>query len=467
MISFATELPLKATTTTDHFFAAIREWILGSPHSMFRSEDLLEFGGANEWSQARSQERLEFLRPDPHSNSSAAIRYSSAQGGLEWVSTVVFWHAGSTAWIGIRVSCESNRPSARLPVAKKPFLVRTILNRLQPGLDGELQTSDKPILLANSEVPLAARCISGHTGSYLPIVYVSAQFRGGYAVNVDALAKTLSGMAHVVVEPNRPFSLRLMEEVKGENVFGGSAGIYWPSSGGRRSFFDRRFYSSSKDVERDIYEEVRKALVNRRPQPLGTWASIQEQVSRSTIAKLRQAGSTQLDEYIENFDKELGAKQQALEDAEREIARLGAEVRRFQATSPMQAGLSLITSPEQDLYAGEISDIVHDALEDAMSRVPEGSRRQHVLTRLVAANPRRGDGEAIRGKIKALLRDYRSMDAKVRGALQELGFEISEEGKHIKVCFQGDDRYTYILPKTGSDNRGGLNSANEICRKFF
>ncbi|MGO4282168.1 MULTISPECIES: hypothetical protein [Cupriavidus] len=434
---------------------------------MFREDDLKGFGGAIEWTDRKGHERLEFLRPETSTTSPAAIRHSSLQDGLEWVSTVVFWHAGTIAWISIRVSCESHRPAARLPVAKKPFLVRTILNRLVPGIDGELQTSDKPILLANSQVPLAARCILGTTACHLPVVYVSAQFTGGHAVNVHPLAKTLSGMAHVVVEPNRPFSVRLMEEVGGENVFGGSVGVYWPASGGRRSFFDRRHFDSQKDMEREIYDEVRKALVNRRPQARATWAAIQEQVSRNAIDKLRQAGSTQLDEYIESFDKELNAKQQAIEDAEKEIARLSAEVRRFQARSPMQAGLSLSTSPEQDFYASEISDIVHDALSDAISRVPEGSRRLHVLTRLVGANPPHGEGELIRTQIKALLRDYRSMDAKVRAGLQEIGFEIYEDGKHIKICFQGDERYTYVLPKTGSDNRGGLNSANEICRKFF
>jgi hypothetical protein len=56
------------------------------------------------------------------------------------------------------------------------------------------------------------------------------------------------------------------------------------------------------------------------------------------------------------------------------------------------------------------------------------------------------------------------MDAKVRSGLQDIGFDISEEGKHYKIIFQGDDRYTFTMPKSGSDYRGGLNLAGDISR---
>jgi hypothetical protein len=71
-------------------------------------------------------------------------------------------------------------------------------------------------------------------------------------------------MAHVVVEPNRPFSLRLKIEVDSENVYGGTVGIYWPEGGGRRSFFIGREYESGDDIAGAIFDEVRMALTNRR-----------------------------------------------------------------------------------------------------------------------------------------------------------------------------------------------------------
>lgn len=464
MLSFATEFSVSPSATSTDFLNAVREWLLGSPHTSFQTADLESLETQIEWSTKKGNEQLDILKIDSTSTKLTAVRYTKVSAGLEWVTSVAFSNSSQSAWIGIRTSCESHHPSVRLPVAKKPIIVRTFLNRLVGGPDGELMTSQSPRILTNSEVPLAARCLSGQAGCRLPVVYVSAKFQGGYIVNTNNLAENLSGMAHVVVEPNRAFSNRLMSEVDSENVYGGAIGIYWPDGGGRRSFFSLQQYETPAELDRAIIEEVRQALVNRRPMPRTTWAYVQEQVSKQKFTDLRAAGSLAVDQYILNFDKEAKAKQVELDDAEKEIARLNAEIRRYQSQNPMQSGLSLKTAPEQDLFAGEILGIVRDALADAISRVTDDSRRQHVLQSLVAGNTSTSEASAIQSKLKSLLRDYKSLDAKVRTGLQEIGFEISEDGRHIKIVFQGDERYTFTMPKSGSDVRGGLNLAGDISR---
>jgi hypothetical protein len=255
-----------------------------------------------------------------------------------------------------------------------------------------------------------------------------------------------------------------MSDVGSQNVYGGTIGVYWPDGGGRRSFFLGREFESAAEIERAVAEEVRSALVNRRPLARVTWSAVQELLSRRTYNALREQGSTQVEKYIDEFDKEIKSKQEELADAEREIARLEAEIRKYQAQSPMQSGLAVQTSPEQDLYPGELLGVVRDALADGVSRVTADSRRQHILSSIVQANPPTGEAEAMRSKLKTLLRDFRSMDAKVRAGLQEMGFDVSEDGKHFKIVFQGDDRYTFTMPKSGSDHRGGLNLASDIAR---
>jgi hypothetical protein len=92
----------------------------------------------------------------------------------------------------------------------------------------------------------------------------------------------------------------------------------------------------------------------------------------------------------------------------------------------------------------------------------------HVLDAVLAANPSADDEvAALRERLKQTLRDSRGMEAKTRRGLEEMGFAISDEGKHYKLVFQGDDRYTFTLPKTGSDHRGGLNAASDIARLLF
>ncbi|MDP1860787.1 MAG: hypothetical protein Q8K82_19075 [Gemmatimonadaceae bacterium] len=467
MLSFATELPIAARHTSHEFLCAIREWVLGSPHTQLVANDLAQLETQDESVSRKSNEVVESLRVSSTTEEAAAVRYTKNERGLEWVTTIVWSRQRENTWVGIRVSCESQHAAARLPTAKKPIVVRTLLKQLGGASDGALVVQAIPLRLENIDIDVAARCITGSAGCRLPVVYVSASFQGGEIVNVDSLAESLAGMAHVMVEPNRPFSLRLMTEVNSQNVYGGTIGVYWPDGGGRRSFFFGPEFDSAAEIEHAVFDEIRTALANRRPQMRCTWAAVQQAVSRRAFNSLKEQGSTQVDKYIEEFDKELKAKDEVRLDAEKEIARLEAEVRKYEARSPMGSGFGLRTGREQDLYEGELVEVVRDALADAVQRVRADSRRQHILAALVEANHASDGASARREKLKQVLRDYRRMDAKTKRGLRELGFEVTEDGKHYKLVFQGDDRYTFTLPKSGSDHRGGLNACSVISCLLF
>ncbi len=59
------------------------------------------------------------------------------------------------------------------------------------------------------------------------------------------------------------------------------------------------------------------------------------------------------------------------------------------------------------------------------------------------------------------------MSGKVRQALEDLGFVLTEDGKHIKAAYYGDGRYLITFPKTPSDNRTGKNLTSEIINICF
>ena len=70
-------------------------------------------------------------------------------------------------------------------------------------------------------------------------------------------------------------------------------------------------------------------------------------------------------------------------------------------------------------------------------------------------------------RLKKILKGAKGIDNKTRKNLKEMGFEITEESKHHKLVFRGDERYTYPFPKSSSDWRGGMNSAKDIGRSLF
>lgn len=468
MLSFATEFPIEHAHASGEFLRAIQTWILGSPHTQLGQDDLADLSSLSESRIHKGKESIDALRVSATDEESAGIRYTRRDDGLEWVTTAVFSRTASDSWVGIRVSCESSHPAVRLPPAKKPILVRTLLNDLGGASDGALPVGTSPLRLEDADIDLAARLIAGRSGSRLPIVYVSAGFQGSHILDGDRLANELAGMAHVVVEPNRPFSLRLKFEVGSENVYGGTVGVYWPDGGGRRSFFIGREFESPDQVARAVFDEIQAALTNRRPFDRCTWASVQEFASRQALQALRASGSQEVSKYIETFDRELAARTERLDDADKEIARLRTELRIYEARLASGTGSLLQTGNEQDLYPNEVFGIVRDAVAEAVTRVPADSRRQHVLAAVVEANPANEDiGAAMREQLKQLLRGSKGMDAKMKRGLEEMGFSFTEEGKHYKLVFQDDDRYTFTLPKSGSDHRGGLNAAGDIGRLLF
>ena len=55
----------------------------------------------------------------------------------------------------------------------------------------------------------------------------------------------------------------------------------------------------------------------------------------------------------------------------------------------------------------------------------------------------------------------------MRQQLLELGFEITEDGKHYRLTYYGDGRYKTTIAKTGSDWREGKNIASVILKSMM
>ncbi|NMG72871.1 hypothetical protein [Parazoarcus communis] len=269
-------------------------------------------------------------------------------------------------------------------------------------------------------------------------------------------------MAHVVVEPSRQFSYQVKTLTNSRNAFGGTVGVYWPDSDARKSYFVEHDRPNQRAIQIEIAKDIRLALANRRLRSTCTWGHLRETISRKRYELLKSEGSTELQAYIDAFDAEQAAKDVKLIEAEQEISRLHAEIRRLSAAEEASIAGLIAPGNEQDFFAHEIRDIVISALEDSLRVARDNGRRHHVLRDLLAANQPSDNAAKLGDEIKSLFRTYRDMDAPTRNALLKLGFDISEDGKHYKLVFQGDGRYTFTLPKTSSDHRAGKNIASDI-----
>lgn len=444
------------------------QWITGSPHSAFDEGDLSCFPTDGEQSVAAGTEHVILAHSTAADGEIGGVRYERSEDSIAWTTTIVSLRSGPQHLLRMEVVCEALTTLARLPPPKKPYFIKQALAELGGGDDGQIPVTDKPFRLSSGEEAVAASLILGTANNSLPIVYISAGFNDTHLVDPDELARFVGGLAHVVVEPSRSFSYAVKRLTTSRNVFGGTIGVYWPNSERRSSYFSDGGIREGRALAIDIAKDIRIALSNRRQRSNCTWAHLKEVLAKSQYEQLKAEGSTEVDKYVAAFDADIAAKLQVIQDRDQEIARLSLELRRLNSIEQVAEGGLIKLGEEQDLFENEVKDIIVAALQDALDRVAHpNSRRQHVLKDLVKANPSSRKAEIISEEIKALLRDYRSMDAKTRSALARYGFDLSEDGKHWKAVFQGDPRYTFTFPKTGGDYRGGLNMVRDINNALF
>lgn len=468
MITFCTVFPLNREATVQDFAELAKQWLAGSPHSALT--DLLPVSASDDdWEARDTDEHVEAHKVLLGEDVLFGLRYVKDEAsGMRWTTEVHFAGTPDGNTAAVTVYVDSGSTTFRLPPAKKPYILRQIVSEFGKGKDGDLVVSDEPYFLKGNEIEFAARIVNGDCENTLPIVYLSAFSKEKFSVNPTQLAQWLSGIAHVVVEPDRQFSFRLAIEVNHRNTYGGAVGIYWPDRDVRSLMLPAEFDFDPKRIAVEISRIIRDRAIHLRVPRNLTWTNLQETRARVQIEKLRESGSHDLNDYIENFDRELDAKEKSLTEAENEIRRLEAEVRSLRGhTRSLEGAPVLIRGAESDLYQDECLGFIIDALKHASKNSPENSRKLHVLSSLIAANPAEDNASEFSGRIKSLLSNYKSLESSVVHELEEMGFEISSDGKHHKMIFRNDTRYQVSISKTGSDYRAGKNLVSDINRMLF
>lgn len=274
MLLFATEFPIDHGQDPIVFLKIVREWILAMEGTALTEADLEPFTERDELTVSAGDELLRLLRVSQPDDHAAAIGYARQDGPLKWATSLVFSRDENDTWVSVRVSVDASERGIAVPQAKKPVIVHTLLDELGGAMDGALAVRTTPVRLSDLDMELAVRCVTGEAGCRLPVVYASVDQTGGHVLHVDALALALAGMAHVLVEPDRMFSMQLKHLSGSRNVYGGTIGVHWPDGNGRRPFFVGGSFRTAADLGPAILEEIRRAIVGRAPLPRCAWATV-------------------------------------------------------------------------------------------------------------------------------------------------------------------------------------------------
>ena len=291
MLLFATEFPIDHGQDPIVFLKIVREWVLATEGTVLTEADLEPFTERDELTVTAGEEMVRLLRVSLPDDESVAIGYAHQDGPVKWATTLVYSRQADDTWISVRVSVDARERGVPIPSAKKPVIVHTLLDELGGAMDGALAVRTTPVRLSDLDMELAVRCVTGEAGCHLPVVYVSVDPTGGHVLHVDALALALAGTAHVLVEPDRMFSMQLKHLSGSRNVYGGTIGVHWPDGNGRRPFFVGGGVRTAADLGPAIMEEIRRALATRLPMPRCAWATVQQahvQLAPPVVSELRE-----------------------------------------------------------------------------------------------------------------------------------------------------------------------------------
>ena len=355
------------------------------------------------------------------------------------------------------------------PVFSLPVLVRKIISAGYAASDKGLEVTDKPTLARDEDADDMARIILRETVYNMPVVYMSCESDGHCVVNPYMVAEKLNGVAHVVFETTRSLSFSLRDKTDGRNPYAGAIEIFY--SNGNRKFLPVQMSGTHSQKVYTIVNTVFEHLNQLRVEDRFSWSQLQSDKLRKQLSAAIQKKEQDSKEYqlLERMYEELLAEKESqikrlsdqLFSANNTIAQLEAQLSAVERTPVLAIG------EEQDLYPFEQQSMLVELLEKELRVVAKGSRKQHILSSVATANKCEDTVEKKRARIKVCLHGYTRMTPAISKELEEIGFALSEDGKHIKLVFAEDPRYTGTLSKTGSDFRAGDNTAHDLLRSIF
>ena len=462
---FSTQFPLNSHASLDDLLEVKKEWIRNSPHSPTRIKDLSQLNKHGDC-VSDNEYSVELGRAEADNYHVLGIRYSTPFNKDRLSTTVISLKNEEGITTLVNVDYDSSGARINVPIIKKPFIIKLLIDSLGGGQDGYIPVGNEPIHLTEGDDNLISKILNGSQRSSMPIVYMSRNINNLVSLRPGRLADLLSGIANVFVEPSRNFSHRLRDLTNGKNVYGGTIGVYWPNEGGRLSFFGGDFIKD--DPEKIIYQKIVDALSSRRLPIELTWENIQSLNNLKAIKSIRESHEQDSESLLNLYTDELINKDRQLIDASRRIVTLEDELRRTRGRT--NYGGELMNDPQIiELYPGEIRNTVIGILRGSVNYQRPITRKDKVLLRLLKSNViDDSKRKEIAENIKRIFKDYTGINGSMRSELQKMGFIIEDGGKHYKLYLKEEGKDIFVtLPKTPSDHRGGMNTSSDIIRTFL
>lgn len=465
MLLCSSKLPVNGFLTTEIFVDLVIEWILQSRN--YRFDDIV-WNGEIEFSQQGNRGEVLQIELFEEGRLCAVHFKATDNRHVEWTTDYVLdLDCGILAFQLYReVSSDTEyvHPAYDLPV-----LIQKVIDSGYFRSVNGINISDKPIFIYEDNLDLVKGLILDEISFELPVVYMSCITDGHCMVNPYTVAKKLKGVALVLVETSRNVSFLLREQTKGSNPYSGAIEIYY--SRNRRRFLPSELTGTLSNKITTVRDSVFNHLLQTKIEDRYSWSQLQSNKLRQQLTSAKSKAETDSRNYGElesMYEALLAEKDQQIQTLAGQLNSSNASKEQLEAQLAMVGEVPvLVMGNETDLYPSEQKAILLDVLTKALANVPQDSRRAHIIESILVANVCDVDLELKRTKLKNCLHGYTKMTPATKRTLEELGFKIIADNKHFKLIFCEDSRYSGTLSKSGSDHRGGDNTAHDLLRIIF
>lgn len=498
MLLFSTLLDINDSMNKDDFIRLVIEWNQGSPYQNnviqgmeWHGERNIRYGNEKLWLDIEEYRNQNII----------AVRYEKIEDdGVVWDTDYVMNF--SSMKMAIRLDRSYTQEALSIdPKFSTPHFITLLIDRGYLKNDGDLPILRSPMYIDEDNLETISAVVNGEKTYKLPVIFVSRTYRDEDPVNVKWLAGRLKGVAHVLVQKGNVTNPALQRMCDSQNEYYGAIGIYYPTAAiGHR----RYLYHSSIGYDSFLLEKVIRVVIqysnSQMIDTLYTWQGVnnallrdrlicqmqerlaaesaQKQAEQETAhlldtlseeeRRVKAQARAEADKILEEFDSDLARLQKQIEELTRTNEILQAENQGLKAKLDSCDSVPILyMGDEYEFYQGEVKDLILSVLSDSAANIQSGSRRQHVVKDIIRSNDYQKISEAKAAEVKRLLKNYDGMSGKLRQELKELGFEITEEGKHYKVTYYGDGRYHTVFAKTPSDHRSGKNNAQTVINMCF
>lgn len=452
MITYTTKFPVNESLTKEEFIKTVIKWNQGSQHD--KIEGVEWDGEASELRWSQDKISLEFQEVKTDGIIASRLKKEDEHG----LWTTDFILNTEKKYLSVSVGLVTTEFTTDFePTYYPPYFVKLIVYSGYSGEDIGLQVSQKVHKASECEELLKKVC-ENETRTSLPIVYITSLTDS--EINVDDLAFRLQGVAHVIYEDGS--CEKNILDLPDEGNHDSRAIIFYPSTQKKADVIC--FEEKNKDfIESRIINSVYSYMILRIRMNMDTWEGVlgeQLHLKNLDLLKSKESVEEENDYLYEEFGDQLKKMEDTNAKLNNEIQRLTAEVQglRMKFSGNSQTPI-IMAGAEQDLYEGEIKEIVLEILEEYRKSCHEGSRRQHIIDDILQCNEYKRLPEKKREVLKKALKGYRSLNGSLKNELESLGLEITSDGKHYKWSYFGDNRYVVTAAKTSSDARSGMNLA--------